>query len=107
MELMGKEVLSRVFRPRDWQQESDGTILLEERKVTADWGWIDVRWIVIRGPRKVEHRFGHRLYAAFELKELLAGVGFVECRVFGSLTGKPYDHEAERLVILAKKPPDG
>ena len=106
MELMGKEVLARIFQPRDWHQEPDGTILLEERRVTADWSWIDVRWIVVHGQRTAEHRFGHRLYSASELKGVLASCGFTALRACGSLEGAPYDHKAERLVILARKHPD-
>ena len=83
----------------------DGTILLEERQVSADWDWVKVRWIVIRNQRTAEHRFGHRLYSASKLKGLLASVGFTALRACGSLEGAPYDHQAERLVILARKPP--
>jgi SAM-dependent methyltransferase len=105
MELMGKELLARLFRPTDWHQEPDGTIVLEDRKIADDWAWIDVRWVVLRGERRAEHRFGHRLYAASELKELLGGVGFTDVRTYGSLSGTRYDHEAERLVVVARKPP--
>ncbi|UCG32571.1 MAG: class I SAM-dependent methyltransferase [Phycisphaerales bacterium] len=105
MELMGKEVLARVFRPTDWHQESDGTMVLEDRRITDDWAWIDVRWVVLRGERCAEHHFGHRLYSALELKELLGGVGFADVHAYGSLSGTRYDHEAERLVVVARKPP--
>ena len=104
IDLMGKEVLARIFRSHDWHKEPDGTMVLEERKVSGDWSWIDVRWIIIRDKKTIEHRFGHRLYAASELKELLASVGFVEPRAYGSLEGTPYDHEAERLVVVAQRP---
>lgn len=104
IDVMGKEVLSRIFRPRDWHEEPDGAILLEERKVTRDWSRIDVRWILINGERRHEHRFGHRIYSAAELKGLLAGAGFINATAYGSLTGTVYDHEAERLVVVAEKP---
>ncbi len=104
MDVMSKEVLARIFRPRDWHEEPDGTILLEERTVTRDWSRIDVRWIVIKGEQRQEHRFGHRIYSAVELKDLLAGAGFINATAYGSLKGAAYDHEAERLVIVAQKP---
>lgn len=104
MDLMAKEILARIFQPRDWREEPDGTILLEERKITADFSWVDVRWIIIRDERTVEHRFGHRLYSAGELKGLLGDVGFVHRQVYGSFEGAPYDHQAERLVVVARKP---
>jgi len=103
MELMGKEVLARIFRRYDWHEEPDGIIVLEERKVSKDWSWIDCRWIVIRGDERREHNFGHRLFSAGELKELLASVGFTDVKAYGSLKGTPYDREAERLVLVAKK----
>lgn len=104
MDLMGKEVLARIFRPHDWHEEPDGTTLLEERTIKDDWSWIDLRWIVIRGEQHREHRFGHRLYSAAELRDLLAAAGFVHVRAYGSLEGTTYDHEAERLVVVAQKP---
>ncbi len=104
MDMAGKEVLARVFRERDWQEEEDGTLFLEERRITRNWGWIENRWIAIRGERRVEFQLGHRLYSAVELTALLADVGFIDLSVYGSLAGAPYDHTAHRLVVLARKP---
>ena len=104
MDLMGKEVLARIFRERDWHEESDGTVVLEERKVAADWSRIHVRWVLIQGERRREHRFGHRVYSAMELMGLLGRIGFADIKAYGSLAGAGYDHEAERLVMVARKP---
>ena len=49
MDLMGKEVLARIYRQYDWHQEPDGTLLLEERRVADDWSRIDIRWIIVQG----------------------------------------------------------
>ncbi len=103
LELIGRESLARVFRERDWDQEEDGTILLQERRLAPDWGWIDNRWILIRDGRCEEFRFGHRLYTGTELEALLRGCGFTGVRVLGSLAGAPYDHQAGRLVVHARK----
>jgi len=35
MEMVGKEILARIFRERDWHEEPDGTLMLEERKSAA------------------------------------------------------------------------
>lgn len=104
MDLMGKEVLARIFQEREWHQRDDGTLFLEERKVSQNWNWIDVRWIAVSGTERREYRFAHRLYSAGELVPLLTGVGFGPVTVFGSLKGAPYDDKAQRLVILAQKP---
>ena len=105
VELMGKEVLARIFRPRDWQEQADGTKLLEERTVHDAWSRLDNRWVIIRGDDVREHRFQLRLYCAAELRTLLESVGFVHVNAYGSLGGTPYDETAERLAVSGRKPP--
>jgi len=103
MDLMGKENLARVFRPRDWQEEEDGTLVLEERKVTRNWTWIENRWILVRDGQRRDFSLSHRLYSAAELEHLLALVGFDPIDFYGDLAGALYDHEARRLVAVAHK----
>lgn len=119
MDIMPKEVLARIFRERDWHEEPDGTILLEERKVRDNFEWLDVRWIILPATdaellplasappvlnQRREHRFSLRLYAASELTGMFEAAGFHDIRAFGSLDGRPYDQAAERLVIIGRKP---
>jgi SAM-dependent methyltransferase len=102
IELVGKEVLARTFQPRDWH-ERDGRIFLRETEATQDWSWIKNRWILLENGRQKEFSFGHRVYSAVELTSLLKRCGFAEVKVFGDLTGAPYDHKAQRLVTFAVK----
>jgi SAM-dependent methyltransferase len=102
MEMMGKEILARIFRERDWHEE-DGVIWLEERKVSKDWTWIDSRWIMLQGSKRNEFRISHRLYSAAELSALLKDCGFRSVDIYGNLAGAPYDQNAERLVVVAHK----
>jgi SAM-dependent methyltransferase len=102
MDIMSKEVLARVFRPRDWRREADGRILLEERKVEGNWRWLEVCWTLLSGGQSHVRTFRLRVYAASELIDLLETVGFRDVRCFGSLGGSAYDQDAERLVILAR-----
>lgn len=104
MDLMSKEILARIFQPRDWREVAPGVYCLEERTVQQDWAWIDSRWIVLAAGERSEHHVTHRLYSASELKAVLADVGFTALRAYGSLSGTPYDHEAQRLVMVAEKP---
>ena len=102
MEIMGKEALARVFRERDWH-ELDDAILLEERKLSEDWRRIENRWILLKDGRQHERRFSLRLYSAVELKDLLKQCGFRQVDIYGSLGGQPYDQNAKRLVVVARK----
>jgi len=102
MEMMGKEILARIFLKRNWYEE-EGMIVLEERKLSKNWSWIDNRWILIKGNNRTEFKVSHRLYSATELTALLGGCGFTGIEVYGDLDGSPYDHTAKRLVAVARK----
>jgi len=104
MDMIGKEVLARIFRPRDWDRLEDGAIFLEERHVESGWSWIENTWTIVRGQQIEEFHFGHRLYSAAELESLACEVGFEVLGTFGWLDQRPYDHAAERLVLLARRP---
>ena len=102
IELMGKEVLARIFQERDWREE-DGIILLEERKIGENWDFIESRWIMIKDGKKFERKFYPGLYSAVELCELLSSCGFGRVDTYGGLDGSPYDQKANRLVVVGCK----
>jgi SAM-dependent methyltransferase len=102
MELMGKEVLARIFEVRSWR-EQEGVMWLEERRIEKDWRWIENRWILIEGAERHEFQLSHWVYSAGELMGMLEAQGFGAVEVFGSLEGAPYDQNAQRLVVVTRK----
>jgi SAM-dependent methyltransferase len=103
IDVVGKEVLARIFQPRDWHELADGALWLEERDVDSGWSWMRNRWILIRDGRREEFVIELRLYSAAELGALLRDAGFASAEPFGSIRGTPYDEKAERLVIVARR----
>ena len=103
LDLMSKERLAKIFEPRAWHRESDGTIILEERRLEDDFSWVENRWTMIRKGRMRTRAISHRLYSATELRALLKQVGFSRIHAFGNFEGRPYDQDATRLVLLARK----
>jgi len=103
IEMMGKERLARIFRERDWHP-IEGGFFLEERKLSQAWSWIETRWILVRNGEVTEFTIAHRLYSGWELVHLLEECGFVEVEAYGGLSGRPYDQDAERLAVVARKP---
>lgn len=103
IDIISKERLAKIFLPNNWSELDDGTLMLEERKPTCDWGWMENRWIFIKGTERHEVRFGHRLYSAAELKKLMLTARFSTVQAFGSLEGALYDQDAKRLVVVATK----
>jgi SAM-dependent methyltransferase len=103
IETMGKEIALQDFRERDWSEEDD-RLVLAERRPTENWSRIQTRWIVIQGSERFERTVSVRSYSAAELLSLLAGVGFADLQVYGSLDGRSYDLNAKRLVVVGTKP---
>jgi len=104
MEMMGKEVLARVFQERDWfwLDEEAGAIMLEERTLSQGWGWIENTWTLLQGNKRKAYTISHRLYAGTELASLLHQAGFASVALFGGLDGSSYNQHARRLVALAE-----
>ncbi len=102
IELMGKEIVQRIYQSRDWQ-EIDGTYLLEEREVNEDWSRMFNRRIIIQEGKTRTFEFSLRMYSADELKTMLVTAGFSNVTVYGNLNGDPYDEKARRLVIVGYK----
>ena len=104
MDMGGKEIIARIFQERDWREEKNGTLLLQERKITNDWSWLENRWIRIsKTGERQEYMVSHRIYSAIEIKNLFEDCGFRDVQIFGNFEGAPYDQEARRLVVLGKK----
>ncbi len=105
MDMIGKECLARTFRERDWSwvDRDRNLLLLEERKLRPDWGWIESTWTLIGENERRSETIRHRLYAGTELATLLRTAGFAWVDIYGSLDGTPYDQTATRLVVVAGK----
>jgi SAM-dependent methyltransferase len=102
LDMMGKEVLARIFVERNWD-EQEGVFHLQERRVTKDWSWMENRWILIKEGRFIERKVSHWLYSAKEISQYLTECGFSNVEVYGGLGGRPYDQLAKRLVVVARK----
>ncbi|NVM56334.1 MAG: class I SAM-dependent methyltransferase [Candidatus Helarchaeota archaeon] len=102
MDIIGKEIIPRIYHEHDWY-EKEGTFYLEERKPINGWERIKNRWIMIKGGEKHEFEITHRLYSGTELSWLLSEAGFQSIKLFGSLEGTPYDNTAQRLIAVAIK----
>lgn len=103
LEMMSKEVLARDWLERDWREGADGALLLEKRTLSDHYTRVRSDWILItKSGKRREYFFEHRLYAASELAALLHQAGFSKVSIYGDYFGVPYDHDAERMVAVAR-----
>ena len=103
IDIIGKELLAKNFQSSEWY-EYDGGYVIAEYTVTDDWTRLCNRWIYYKEGTRFEYTFSHRVYSAAELEILLRKAGFGSLRIFGDFDGRPYDINAERLIIVAEKP---
>jgi len=103
MDTVGKEPLATDFVEKDWF-EVDGAYILRESSVLDDWSKTRSRYTRLSGGPPEYAEYTLRLFSGTELKTLLLECGFEDVELFGSLAGTPYDHTAERLVVVARKP---
>jgi len=103
LELMGKEIVARIYQPCSSMELPDGGLLVQRRRVIDDWSRVENDWSVIRNGQEQAFRFRNWLYSAVELRDLLKDAGFTRIDIFGNLEGASYGVEANRLVALAHK----
>jgi len=102
IDVMGKEVMERIYTERDWGRIDDG-FFLEERVLKDNGEYLDSNWILIKNGVVKEHKFIYKLYSKEEMRRMLKKAGFTSVEIYGDLYGKAYDQEAERLVAVAIK----
>jgi hypothetical protein len=103
LDMMGKEVLARIYQPSDVQEIPDVGMLVQRRRVIDDWSRIEAEWLFFQDGGMKRFVLRHWIYSGAELKELLLSGGFETVRLFGNLDGSPYGPTAARLVAVARK----
>jgi SAM-dependent methyltransferase len=103
MDLYGKELLAKRFLESSVDELPDGSMLVEKRKIAADWNRVENEWLVLRSGRSQRFAFHINLYSGQELRDAFEEAGFVDVKLFGNLDGAPYDMNANRLIVVGRK----
>jgi SAM-dependent methyltransferase len=102
IETLGKEIAVLNFVETEWFERAGYTVLTEY-EVLDSWTFLNNRWIIFNDEKRIEKTFPQRLYAASELRELLFKAGFSKVEIYGDWNGNPYNHKAERLIVVGIK----
>lgn len=103
MDMMGKELMARHFRPTISSELGNGSLFIERHEIVDGWSRTRNQWILVENGEAVTFRFQTTLYSGVELKSLLKSTGFRNVKLFGSLDGGEYGADARRLVAVARK----
>lgn len=96
--------LFRHFTARGFLDAPDGGVVLEERRYDPLSGRSVARWTFIAPDGRREERVHSvRLYTLAEMRRLLAAAGLEIALALGGADDEPYDLDAPRLVIVARR----
>ncbi|MEV7283469.1 class I SAM-dependent methyltransferase [Streptomyces sp. NPDC093252] len=100
LDLAGKELLARRVTPPKVVRRGED-LMVQTDTVLDDWARLRSDWVLVRGERVTRATLVWFVYSAVELRRLAEEAGFGRVEIFGGFDGRPYDEEAERLVLRA------
>ncbi|MDI3422852.1 class I SAM-dependent methyltransferase [Streptomyces luteolus] len=103
LDVAGKELLARRVTPPKVVQRGED-LLVQTDTVLDDWARLRSDWVLVRGDTVTRTSLVWFVYSAVELADLVRQAGFDRVEVFGGFDGRPYDQEAERLIVRAVRP---
>ncbi|MBI2837855.1 MAG: class I SAM-dependent methyltransferase [Acidobacteria bacterium] len=104
MDMVGKEVLARIFQPTTSDSLPDGSLLVQRHQIVDGWTRAHNEWILMSNGVARGHTFRHTIYSGQEISDRLSRAGFVNIKLYGDLDGAEYGVHAGRLVALAQNP---
>jgi SAM-dependent methyltransferase len=103
IEVLGKEVLARVFQKNGWRRNGD-QLFMFEREITNEWSGLLITWIFMNKPRqRYEYRVYYWIFDALWFREQLRIRGFDTVTCYGGWDGRKYDESADRLIVVGRK----
>ena len=104
LECISRETAIRHFTEGEWFERAGQTVLTAF-SVEGAWEGLRSKWILIdaRTGERREHEFVQRLYSAPELRRTLRTVGFSQADIYGGWDLRPYDYNAQTMLIVATK----
>ncbi|MER8226381.1 class I SAM-dependent methyltransferase [Streptomyces sp. NPDC094143] len=100
LDLAGKELLARKVTPPKVVQRGED-LMVQTDTVLDDWARLRSDWVLVRGERITRASLVWFVYSAVELRRMVEEAGFSRVEVFGGFDGRPYDENAERLILRA------
>lgn len=100
LDVAGKELLARKVVPPKVVRRGDD-LLVQTDTVLDDWARLRSDWVLVRGDRVDRAGLEWSVYSAVELRAMAEEAGFGRIEVFGGFDGRPYDQDAERLILRA------
>ena len=102
LDMVGKEVLARIFNPTSSLETPDG-IVVQRRNVVDNWNRMQNEWILLQRETARTFRFSHWIYSGREIERMFHDAGFTHVRLCADFLGTPYGLDSRRLVVVGRK----
>ncbi len=103
MDYLNSTRVARDLVPED-VRVVDGKQVTHKRSISSNGHRVEKRTMVENSDgSRTEYNESVRLYLAGEVTDMLQSAGFENIQCYGSLKGEPFDENAGRLIIAAKK----
>jgi len=103
VDLMGKEILARIYQPTISERLPDGSTLVQRHRVVDGWTRVHNEWTLLRRGRAKTFTFAMTIYSGQELRERMERAGFGDVKLYGNLEGAEYGPEAQRLIAVGRR----
>ncbi len=104
LDLVGLETLCRSLEPVHLTEYEDGRLLIERPLLIEHNTRLENEWLLIDGDQVARAGFSHRVWSAGEIARLIEAAGLALEAIDADLEHTPYDFEAERMLVIARKP---
>ena len=102
LDTVNQLALVRGFRPKSFE-EVDGIVFLQEHAYDQVTGRSSAHWSFLRGGRRSELSFDHRLYTTPEYVDMFRRAGLEPEAFYGGFSGEELGWDTWRQIIVARK----
>lgn len=104
LDVINRDCIVRTYREKDWQQLSDGTVVITERQFDHATGRnIEKRVRIWKNGKREEFSLPLRMYTVVELTKMLWKAGLTIKEMYGNYNGEPLTFDSKRFILVAEK----
>ena len=105
IDLINREWVIANNRPTERRENTDGTVVLEERKLNLETSRNHVTFTFIDRNGNRRESVGHqiRLYTLTEIIHMMTDAGLIYESVYGGFDSEPYAPSTRRMIVVARK----
>ncbi|MDP3795144.1 MAG: class I SAM-dependent methyltransferase [bacterium] len=104
LDVINRDRVVRTYREKDWQQLSDGSMIITEKQFDHATGRnVEKRVRIWKNGKREEFSLFVRMYTVTELTAMFRKAGLTLKEMYGSYSGDPLTFDSKRYILIAEK----